>query len=44
MQKSKKYRSPHRKRPVMSMIDPNRIVYQPKYRYRRSRIKRKSII
>lgn len=39
MQKSKlkKSRSPRRKRPVMSMVDPNRVVYQPKYRYRRSR-------
>lgn len=35
--KIKKSRSPRRKRPVMSMVDPNRIVYQPKYRYRRSR-------
>ena len=35
--KVKKSRSPRRKRPVMSMVDTNRIVYQPKYRYRRSR-------
>ena len=32
--KLKKSRSPRRKRPVMSMVDPNRIVYQPKYRHR----------
>lgn len=34
--KLKKSRSPRRKRPVMSMVDLNRIVYQPKYRHRRS--------
>ena len=37
MSKLKKSRSPRPKRPVMSMVDPNRIIYQPKYRYRRSR-------
>ncbi len=32
-----KSRSPRRKRPVMSMVDLNRIVYQSKYRKRKSR-------
>ena len=39
--KVKKSRSPRRKRPVMSMVDTNRIVYQPKYRHRSTSSKRK---
>ena len=39
--KLKKSRSPRRKRPVMSMVDPNRVVYQPKYRHRSTSSKRR---
>ena len=47
MPKLKKSRTPRRKRPVMSMVDLNRIVYQPKYRHRSrstsSKRRRKSV-